>query len=207
MFQKGQEVSATIDRVTTPGPSKAERTRRDIVGAAIEVWAADNAASLGDVAQRAGVGRTTLHRYYTDRAQLVAAVDQECAARYVAAVVRSRPDEGSGRDALLRMCTELIQLGPVLGLVFADNALVDPETWFDDENDPLGAVVARGYADGSLAEDLPGDWIGTFVWTSLFAAHLVVSSGMHTWHEAAGLLTRTLSSGLAAPAPALRRHP
>ena len=90
------------------------------------------------MAQQAGVGRTTLNRYFTDRAQLVAAVDQECAARYDAAVVRSRPAEGSGRDALLRMCTELIQLGPVLGLVFADNALVDPDTWFDEEDDPLG---------------------------------------------------------------------
>ncbi|GAA3690351.1 hypothetical protein GCM10022204_01490 [Microlunatus aurantiacus] len=181
-----------------PRPTKADRTRRDIVGAAIEVWAADNAASLGDVAQRAGVGRTTLNRYFSDRAQLVAAVDAECASRYTAAVVRSRPAEGSGRDALLRMCAELIQLGPVLGIVFADNALVDPDTWSGDE-DLLGQVIARGYADGSLSVDLPGDWVGTFVWTSLFAAHLVVSSGAHTWHEAAGLLTRTLTSGLSGP--------
>ena len=156
MFRKGQEVSATIVVVTDPRASKADRTRRDIVGAAIEVWAADNAASLGVVAQQAGVGRTTLNRYFTDRAQLVAAVDQECAARYGAAVVRSRPTEGTGRDALLRMCTELIQLGPVLGLVFADNALVDPDTWFDEDDDPLGAAIARGYEDGSLAVDLPG---------------------------------------------------
>ncbi len=160
------------------------------------MWAGDNAASLGDVAQRAGVGRTTLNRYFTDRAQLIAAVDRECAIRYGAAVVRSRPGEGSGRDALLRMCTELIQLGPVLGLVFADNALVDPDNWAG-ESDPLEEMVSRGYTDGSLARDLPPDWIGTFVWTSLFAAHLVVAGGTRTWHEAAGLLTRTLTSGLA----------
>ena len=183
-----------------PRATKADRTRRDIVGAAIEVWAADNAASLGDVAQRAGVGRTTLNRYFSDRGQLVAAVDVECASRYTAAVSRSRPDEGSGRAALLRMCTELIQLGPVLGVVFADNALVDPDTWFSDDDDPLGTVIARGYADQSLSADLPGDWIGTFVWTSLFAAHLVVNSGTQTRHEAADLLTRTLTSGFAGPA-------
>ena len=170
------------------------------MGAAIEVWAVDNAASLGEVAERAGVGRTTLNRYFSDRSQLVGAVDAECAARYVAAVARSRPAEGSGRAALLRMCTELIQLGSVLGVVFADNSLVDPDTWFSDDDDPLGVVIARGYADGSLSTDLPGDWIGTFVWTSLFAAHLVVNSGAHTWHETAGLLTRTLTSGLAGPA-------
>ncbi|HYI59798.1 MAG TPA: TetR/AcrR family transcriptional regulator [Microlunatus sp.] len=183
--------------MTETRSSKTDRTRRDIVDAAVEVWALDNAASLGAVASRAGVGRTTLNRYFTGRAHLVAGVDAECRDRFVAAVARSRPAEGSGRDALLRLCTELIQLGPVLGLVFADNALVDPDTWFDDEEDQLGQVIGRGYADGSLAADLPPDWVGTFVWTSLFAAHLVVSTGARTWHEAAGLLTRTLTSGLA----------
>ncbi|HEU5485752.1 MAG TPA: TetR/AcrR family transcriptional regulator [Microlunatus sp.] len=180
-------------------PSKADRTRRDIVDAAVEVWALDNAASLGSVAERAGVGRTTLNRYFTDRNQLISAVDDECRRRYADAVARSRPTEGTGIDALMRMCTELIQLGAVLGIVFADDALVDPDSWFTEDDDPLGAVIGRGYADGSLDTDLPGDWIGTFVWTSLFAAHLVVRNGTRTWHEAAGLLTRTLTSGLASP--------
>ncbi|MFT4166164.1 MAG: TetR/AcrR family transcriptional regulator [Microlunatus sp.] len=178
-------------------PTKADRTRRDIIAAAIEVWAGDNAASLGEVADRAGIGRTTLNRYFTDRSLLVRAVDDECRARYAAAVDRARPVEDSGRDALLRICTELLQLGPVLGLVFADNALVDPDSWDGEGESPLGAVIDRGHRDGSLAVDLPADWVGTFVWTSLFAAHLVVSTGSRTWHEAAGLLTRTLTAGVA----------
>lgn len=164
--------------------------------AAVDAWAADNSAALGVVAERAGVGRTTLNRYFSDRAQLVGAVDQECRARYAAAVARARPREGSGLEALLRMCTELIQLGPVLGIVFADNALVDPESWYADGEDPLGMVIMRSSADGSISTELPADWVGTVVWTSLFAAHLVVRSGTRTWHEAAGLLTRTLTSGL-----------
>jgi AcrR family transcriptional regulator len=186
--------------VTDERPTKSDRTRRDIVDAAIEVWAEDNSASLGEVAERAGVGRTTLNRHFADRSALVQGVDAECARRYAAAVARSRPEEGSGRAALMRLCTELIQLGPVLGVVFADNALVEPDTWYAEDDDPLGVVVGRGYTDGTLATDLPPDWIGTFVWTSLFAAHLVVRAGTSTWHEAAGLLTRTLTSGLAGPA-------
>ena len=105
------------------------RTRRDIVAAAIECWAADNSASLGEVAVTAGVGRTTLNRYFSDRAQLISAVDAECRARFAAAVGRARPAEGSGLTALLRACGEIVHLGPVLGLIFADNALVDPDTW------------------------------------------------------------------------------
>ncbi len=168
-----------------------------MVAAAIECWGEDNTASLGRVAERAGVGRTTLNRYFTDRALLVAAVDAECRDRYAAAVARARPDEGTGLTALLRIGTELLQLGGVLGLTFADNALIDPDRWYDEDEDPLGRVMARGMTDGSIASDLPASWIGTFTWTSLFAGWLVIRSGELTSHEAAHVLTRTLGAGLA----------
>jgi hypothetical protein len=138
-----------------------------------------------------------LNRYFSDRAELVASVDAECRSRYAAAVARARPAESDGLVALQRLCTELMQLGPVLGLIFADNALVDPQTWHADDSDPLGGLLARGYADGSLAADLPPAWIGAFTWTSLFAAHLMVRSGELSWHESAQLLTRTLAGGVA----------
>lgn len=189
-------MSAIMTAMTTTRLTKADRTRRDVLAAAIEVWAEDNTASLGDVADRAGVGRTTLNRYYPDRAHLLDAVDQECRARFLAAFGRSRPSEGPGHEALMRICTELIELGPVLALVFADNALVDPDTWHAERNDPLEEVISRGYADGTIDPELSSDWIIAIVWTSLVAAHLLIGSGARTRHEAAGLLTRTLTSGL-----------
>ena len=137
-----------------------------------------------------------MNRYFSDRAQLIAAVDDECRLRYAAAIARARPDEGTGLAALMRVCTELMQLGAVLALTFADNAVIDPDTWYDEETDPLGLVLARGLTDGSMASDLPGEWVGTFVWTSLFAAWLMIKESSLTWHEAAQLLTRTLTSGI-----------
>lgn len=178
------------------GPGKADRTRRDIVQAAIECWAQDNTASLGDVAAAGGVGRTTVNRYFASRVELVRAVDVECRLRFLAAVDRARPTDGSGLPALLRVCTEILQLGPVLGLVFADNALVDPDTWTEDDQDPIGLLVVRGQADTSIAPDLPAEWVATMVWTTLFAAALVVRSGSSTVHEAGLLLGRTLAGGI-----------
>lgn len=96
----------------------------------------------------------------------------------------------------MRVCTELIELGPVLALIFADNALVDPDAWHLDRDDPLEEVISRGYADGTIDPDLASDWVLTIVWTSLVAAHLLMSSGTRTRQEVAGLLTRTLTSGL-----------
>lgn len=176
-------------------PGKATRTRRDIVQAAIDCWAVDNARSLGEVADAAGVGRTTLNRYFSNRAQLVAAVDEACRALFAQALARSRPDEGSGLVALQRACTEIVQLGPVLGLIFADNALVDPDTWGDP--DTLGLLIIRGQADGSIASDLPADWVAIQTWTTLFAAQLMLQTGTATSHEVSQLLVHTLARGIA----------
>ena len=57
------------------------RTRKAILDAAIRVLAADPSASLGQIADAADVGRTTLHRYFPDRAELLAAVMQEAGRR------------------------------------------------------------------------------------------------------------------------------
>lgn len=179
---------------TTQG--KAARTRRDLVQAAIDCWALDNTRSLGEVADAAGVGRTTLNRYFPSRAELVVAVNEACRTQFAASLARSRPDEGTGLVALQRACTEIVQLGPVLGLIFADNALVDPDTWGDP--DTLGVLVVRGQADGSIAPDLPADWVAIHTWTTLFAAQLMLQTGSVTSHEVGQLLIRTLATGLAA---------
>lgn len=181
---------------TEPGP-RATRTHRDVVTAAVEVWAADNSASLGAVAAAAGVGRTTLHRYFPDREALVAAVDRESRERFGAAADRARIDEGTGAAALDRLLREVLALGPVLGLVFADNAIVDPDTWETEGHpEPFTVVVLRGLADGSLAADVPAEWAVIQCWTALFGAHLATQESDDLRHRAGDLVGRTLLRGL-----------
>lgn len=186
---------------------KSQRTRRDVLQSAIDCWSDDGAASLGEVADRAGVGRTTVNRHFPTRAALLSAVDLECRERFVAAGHRARLDEGTGLEALQRCCIELVDLGTVLGLIFADNALVDPDTWTDDPDavgpdavspDAVSSAVVRGQADGSIDPALPLDWVVTWTWTSLLAAWLTIQSQSMSRHHAATLLTRTLSGGVAA---------
>ena len=53
------------------------RTRKAILDAAIGVLATDPAASLGQIADAADVGRTTLHRYFPERADLLTALTRK----------------------------------------------------------------------------------------------------------------------------------
>ena len=189
--------------------SRGQRTVRDIVRAAISRWGRDSTASLGEVARAAGVGRTTLNRHFTDRAALIAAVDAECLGLFTAATQKARPFEGTGLSALQRLCAEYVDLGDVLGLIFADNPVVDPDRWAglpDDQGqggeagtaefDPLSAAAARGRADGSIEVELPTEWVGTLAWTSLYAAWLGISTEQVSRQEAARLLIQTLTSGV-----------
>ncbi|HZC09115.1 MAG TPA: helix-turn-helix domain-containing protein, partial [Mycobacterium sp.] len=47
------------------------RTRAAILAATASVLARNRSATLPDIADAAGVGRTTLHRYFADRERLI----------------------------------------------------------------------------------------------------------------------------------------
>ena len=59
---------------TVGSPSSRRGTRPSLLDVAAEVLVADPAASLAEVAEAAGIGRTTLHKHYATRDDLLTAV-------------------------------------------------------------------------------------------------------------------------------------
>ena len=98
---------------TVPTGSRA-RTRQAILDAAVEVLARNPSASLGDVAVAADVGRTTLHRYFPERGDLITALHALADERLERATARARLEEGPAVAALQRLCREYFDLGDVL---------------------------------------------------------------------------------------------
>ena len=188
-----------------------ERTRQSIVTAAIETWAEDRNATLARIAAAAGVGRSTVHRYFADRAELLTAVDRECQRRFVAATERARPGDGSGLEACHRLCQEYLELGPVLELIFADNALVDPDSWSastgeagagaGEDDDPFVEAVLRGHRDRTVDPELPIGWAVTALWMLLYSAWLYSSTGQGSRREVSVLLVRTVAGAIGRSAP------
>ena len=193
-----------------------ERTRLAIVTAAIETWADDRQATLSQIAAAAGMGRSTVHRYFADRDDLLAAVDRECQRRFVVATLKARPGDGPGLEACLRLCEELLGLGPVLGLIFTDNPLVDPDSWSSgdtarddgarpndsgdaddsDEDDPFVLAVVRGQQDGTVDPALPIGWAVTVLWMLLSSAWLYLTSEQASRRDVSALLARTVAGAL-----------
>ncbi|WP_250001522.1 TetR/AcrR family transcriptional regulator [Actinoplanes sp. M2I2] len=173
------------------------RTRQAIVDAAIDLLAGNPACSLGDIAAAAQVGRTTLHRYFGERADLLAAVAAEGGERLVRAAALADLERGTGGEALLRLCREYFDLGSLLSLMFAG---AGGECWESQDEQCLVAVVERGHADGSIDPALPADWVLGLLWSQLYAAWEYLGQRRDaSRHHVLDLLTRTLSNALRPP--------
>ncbi|QCB92765.1 TetR/AcrR family transcriptional regulator [Cellulomonas shaoxiangyii] len=182
---------------SSPGESGARaRTRQAILDAAVRALAADPAASLGTVAELADVGRTTLHRYFPERADLLDAVARHAVTAIGAAHARARLDEGTALEALLRVAQEYLELGDLLTILFT--GLLPEEAWANDVTnaDALVAVCARGRTDGTLDARMPDDWSLGMMWSALYLAWSTVRAGDADRHAVVGNLLLTLRKAL-----------
>lgn len=184
-----------------PSPT-ARRTRRVIIDAAIETLARSTTATLAEIAEAGDLSRSTLHRHFADRDDLLAAVDAECQVRFAAAASAARLGEGGALDSLDRLAQEYLDLGSVLGLVFADNAPVDPDRWdeSDDRDQGLVAMIEGGqHADSrpDIDPELAPEWVLTTFWVLLFGAWLSLKDGMSR-RDVAVHLSRTFRKAVGA---------
>jgi AcrR family transcriptional regulator len=175
------------------------RTRQAIIDAAIAVLGKNLSAPLSDVALAAEVGRTTLHRYYPERSDLVNAIKAESVVRLKQATERARLDEGTGADALRRLCEEYFDLGDVLSLVFGDPQCLEDVDWGDEKSPErcLEAAVERGHDDGSIDPELPASWLETVLWSQLYAAWSYVAESGESRHRVLRMMVRTLAGAIA----------
>ncbi|WP_308121182.1 TetR/AcrR family transcriptional regulator [Paractinoplanes bogorensis] len=176
------------------------RTRQAILDAAIDLLAENPGCSLGDIAAAAQVGRTTLHRYFAERADLLAAVAIEGGQRLVRAARLAELDRGTGGEALMRLCREYFDLGPLLSLIFSEQG---GECWESQDERLLGDVIERGHRDGSIDGGLPSEWILSVLWSQMYAAWSYLGERPDSSrHDVLDLLIRTLSNSLTPRQPA-----
>lgn len=177
---------------TTDTPTRS-RTRSAILTAAVRLLSGNSSASLGEIADAASVARSTLHRYFPERSDLLLAVSVFAAEQLRGAVERARPREGPARDALMRLCHEYFDHWDTITWVYMESlkqedGTCDPESAYDPD---LSALIERGYADGTIDAALPVAWLNQMVWALLYSAWEYVRQG-DSKHQALELTLRTL---------------
>lgn len=153
------------------------RTRRAILDAAMTVLADNPTASLGDVAAAAEVGRSTLHRYFAERTDLLRALALHVHALSNAAIERAEPDCGPPIAALRRVVESQLDLGPIVPFVYADPSnYVDEDlaATLDSGDEVIVEVLNRVAIQGSAG---PPGWPRTVFWALLNAGAGTVKQG------------------------------
>ncbi len=181
------------------------RTRTAILQAAITALSQDPAASLGEIADTAGVARSTLHRYFPERTTLIAALPAYAEEQINAATSRARLDEGPAADGLLRLCNEYFDQWNTLMWAYMEslNDGADPSDFYEQLDPDVTALIERGQADGTIAPDVPNAWLQQMLWALLYSGWEYARQGSSK-HEA---LTLTLSSLRRLTAPLTNGEP
>jgi AcrR family transcriptional regulator len=144
---------------TPPARRRTPRRSRDrILAAAAELLARDTGASLAQISAAAGVGRTTLHRYFPTREDLVEVLAVESMRAVRDVLDDCRLDDGSATDILTRIADAVLPLAAELR--YLDTAqgvwnLPELRRVWDAIVIDLDRLVERGQRDGDLRADVP----------------------------------------------------
>jgi AcrR family transcriptional regulator len=171
---------------------------------AAEVLVADPAASLAEVAAAAGIGRTTLHKYYATRDDLLCAVGHRAIDLLDQAIsqVTGTDDADGGLRATV---AAMIPIGPQLAFLWRtpafDHIAELEQRWKAAETRNL-AVLKRAQDRGFLTASVPDWWLLQTFYSIIYVAAESVGAGKLAPLDAPGLALRTFLHGVGAPMPA-----
>ncbi|MCZ7416247.1 MULTISPECIES: TetR/AcrR family transcriptional regulator [unclassified Streptomyces] len=139
----------------------AERSVRVILEAAERVLAADPGASVEQIAEAAGVARTTVHRRFANRQALIEALTESAVAQLAEAVEDGRPDTAPPLVALHRITANVLRVKGAWG--FALGRPAEPDSAASAGWDAVGArcleLLARAREEGLLAPSADLAWV------------------------------------------------
>ncbi len=194
-----------------PGPEAAgarSRTRRAILSAAASVLGRNYHATLADIADAAGVGRTTLHRYFSDRTRLISATIEDSVAVIDESVAGAAIDQGPPVEAMRRLVTAMVAVGERLVFLFGDPRVLEgrgvaktPEPL----DDPVITLIKRGQAEGAFDPDVTPAWIQRVLWSLVYTGYQDAEVCGLGRHGIVSTVIRTLENGIRTPAPVHRQ--
>jgi AcrR family transcriptional regulator len=183
---------------------RAARSRRQILEAAARVLGKDPSASLSEVAAAAGVGRTTLHRQFGSREDLLVALAIEAIDQVTEALAQARAGQGPAPEALARIAESVFPMADEFRYLDLGPELWElpqlKDRWYSVER-ALDEVVARGQREGDLRPDLPAALIADLFASALWSLNDSIREGRVARRDAVPGLLVALLHGVSAGGP------
>jgi AcrR family transcriptional regulator len=180
-------------------PAARRRPIPTLLDIAAEVLVDDPAASLAEVAKAAGIGRTTLHKQYATRDDLIRATAHWACDVWEQAVGTANTE---GPDGGLRvLVAALVPLGPQLEFLWRTPALerVDEIRARLDVLQERQLDVLRQARKLAILADVPDWWLLRILYAVVYSAAEAVYTGALAPLDAPELAFDTLLRGVGAP--------
>ncbi|MBB5923501.1 AcrR family transcriptional regulator [Actinoalloteichus hoggarensis] len=182
------------------------RTYRAILAAAASVLARNRTATLPEIAEAAGVSRTTLRRYFPDRDGLISAAVEDSVEAIEQSVADAEIEQGSPVEAMRRLVAAMVSVGDRLMFLFGDPRILEGhgpggvETRSGEpaaaSDDPVIALIERGQAEGVFDPEVGADWIQKVLWSLVYTGYEEADQGRLPRHGVVSIVIRTLENGI-----------
>ncbi len=173
-------------------------TSRDaIIAAAVAVLNANVGASMSEIAIRAGVGRATLHRHFSSKDELVAAIAVDCMDELENAIAERLERRMPALDRLRVMLEASIPLGDRFAFLTSQmGGTTSSHARYQAELDWVERLVDRLKTERVVAPDVPTAWLVAQIDQVIWTAWREISAGRLAPRDAPELALRTLLNGL-----------
>lgn len=175
--------------------------KRAVLEAATRILAVNPLASTQEVAAAAGISRTTLHRLFPSRDDLIEELGVMAVAKISDAFAAARIEEGTALEALGRLVREIIPLVNQFAFLSAETQIRRNEAVMAADlalQELVEGLLRRGQREGSLRYDLPVPWMAHALSGLFLAAEEAERLGAIAPRETAHLILESFLGGAAA---------
>jgi AcrR family transcriptional regulator len=181
----------------------ARRNRRTVLDAAVALLAQRPQATMQEVADASGLGRTTVYRHFPKRQDLIDALFNDVLREAAQTMEEAVKEPGSARALLCDIGERIIAIGDRFAFLDAHPELRERalQGAGSSDADPLATYLAAAQKRGEIRSDLPVTWMLISLRGLAIVAMVERQAGRMSTEEAGSYVGETLATSfLASPA-------
>ncbi|MGI9282972.1 MAG: TetR/AcrR family transcriptional regulator [Endozoicomonas sp.] len=181
---------------------KKEATRKKAMDTAIAVLAKTANASLSDIAEASGIGRTTLHRYFPTREDLINALSLQAIEETNAAIEPLWSEDRPVNDVLMDILEAMIPLGDRYHFLYRERSgyeNTEIATAYLEQRGGIQRLIKRLKKEMIISASVPDEWAEIVIDNMLWSAWQAIDEGVIAPKQSARMVYSTICSGLSWP--------